>query len=43
MIKAELDFVNDLVRRVTEDGWGPVDMWRELQAAMEKQHRTGEG
>jgi len=38
LIKAELDFVNDLVRRITEDGWGPVGMWREIQASMERQH-----
>jgi DNA-binding PadR family transcriptional regulator len=43
MIKAELNFVNDLVRRITEEGWGPADLWREIQAATEKQHRTGEG
>jgi DNA-binding PadR family transcriptional regulator len=29
--KAELAFVNDLIRRITEEGWGPVDLWRELQ------------
>ena len=32
LIKAELVFVNELVRRITEEGWGPVDLWRELQA-----------
>jgi DNA-binding PadR family transcriptional regulator len=42
MIKAELDFVNDLVRRIAEEGWGPVGMWRELQASMARQHRPGE-
>jgi DNA-binding PadR family transcriptional regulator len=42
MIKAELDFVNELVRRITEEGWGPVGMWREIQAAMESQHRPAE-
>jgi DNA-binding PadR family transcriptional regulator len=42
MIKAELAFVNDLVRRVTEEGWGPVGMWREIQATMESQHRPAE-
>ena len=25
LLKAELDFVNDLVRRVTEEGWGPIE------------------
>lgn len=42
MIKAELDFVNELVRRITEEGWGPVGMWREIQAHMESQHRPAE-
>jgi DNA-binding PadR family transcriptional regulator len=42
MITAELAFVNDLVRRITEEGWGPVGMWREIQAYMESQHRTME-
>ncbi len=40
LIKAELDFVRDLVRRITEDGWGPVGVWREIQASMERQHRS---
>jgi DNA-binding PadR family transcriptional regulator len=43
MIKAELEFVNDLVRRITEEDWGPVGMWREIQAHMESQHRPAEG
>ena len=29
LVKAELAFVNELVRRIVEEGWGPVDMWRE--------------
>ena len=36
VLKAELDFINDLVRRVTEDGWGPVGMWQGLQAECER-------
>lgn len=36
LLKAELDFVNDLVRRVTEEGWGPIEMWRGLQAECER-------
>ncbi len=36
--KAELAFVNELVRRITEEGWGPVDLWRDIQAAAAKQH-----
>lgn len=38
LLKAELDFVDDLVRRVTEEGWGPVEMWRGLQAECERNH-----
>jgi DNA-binding PadR family transcriptional regulator len=41
LIKAELDFVNELVRRITEDGWGPVELWREIHASLEKRHRGG--
>ena len=39
LIKAELEFVNELVRRITEDGWGPVKLWRDIQASLERQHR----
>lgn len=35
LLKAELDFVNELVRRITEDAWGPVGFWRDLQAECE--------
>jgi DNA-binding PadR family transcriptional regulator len=38
LIKAEHAFVNELVRRIVEDGWGPVDMWRDIQAACARQH-----
>ena len=38
LLKAELAFVNRLVRRITEEGWGPVELWRELQAACARQH-----
>jgi DNA-binding PadR family transcriptional regulator len=37
LIKAELAFVNDLVRRITQDGWGPVGLWREMQAHCERE------
>jgi hypothetical protein len=40
LLKAELAFVTELVRRITEDGWGPLDMWRELQAAAARQHQA---
>ena len=38
LIKAELAFVNELVRRIVEEGWGPVDLWRNLQAVCAHQH-----
>ena len=46
LVRAELAFVNELVRRITEEGWGPLDLWRELQADCARQHdanarRTG--
>jgi DNA-binding PadR family transcriptional regulator len=40
LIRAELAFVTELVRRITEDNWGPVDLWRDLQAASASQHET---
>jgi DNA-binding PadR family transcriptional regulator len=41
LIKAEHAFVVELVRRITEEGWGPVDLWRELQTACARQHEVG--
>jgi hypothetical protein len=38
LLKSELAFVNELVRRISEDGWGPLDLWRDLQAACARQH-----
>jgi DNA-binding PadR family transcriptional regulator len=40
LIKAELVFVNELVRRIVSDRWGPLDLWRDLQAAAAKQHES---
>jgi DNA-binding PadR family transcriptional regulator len=40
LIKAELAFVNELVRRIAADRWGPLDLWRNLQAAAAKQHES---
>jgi DNA-binding PadR family transcriptional regulator len=40
LIRAELAFVNELVRRITEEGWGPVELWRELQAVCARQHEA---
>jgi len=38
MVRAELAFVNELVRRITEEGFGPVEMWRDIQRACAQQH-----
>ena len=38
LMRAELAFVNELVRRITEEGSGPVELWRELQAACARRH-----
>jgi DNA-binding PadR family transcriptional regulator len=38
LIKAELAFVTELVRRIVEDGWGPLELWRDIQAAAARQH-----
>src|SRR5436190_8287858 len=40
LVKAELAFVNELVRRITEEGWGPLELWRELQSACARQHEA---
>lgn len=36
LLKAEIDFVDNLVRRITEEGWGPVDLWQGVQALCEQ-------
>ena len=36
----ELAFVTELVRRIVEDGWGPVELWRGVQAAAAQQHES---
>jgi hypothetical protein len=33
LLRAEVCFVNELVRRISEEGWGPLELWRELHAA----------
>jgi DNA-binding PadR family transcriptional regulator len=40
LLKAEQTFVNELVRRIVEEGWGPVELWRDVQAAAARQHET---
>jgi DNA-binding PadR family transcriptional regulator len=42
MVRAEFTFVNELVRRITEEGWGPVDVWRDIQSKCANQHETRE-
>lgn len=44
LLKAEIDFVNDLVRRITKEGWGPFDLWQGVQALCEQGYqRENEG
>jgi hypothetical protein len=43
LLSAELDFVNDLVRRITEEGWGPVELWRDMQAKCENDYQERAG
>ncbi len=40
LLKAEHVFVSDLVRRIVEEGWGPVELWRNAQAAAARQQET---
>jgi DNA-binding PadR family transcriptional regulator len=42
LVKAELAFVEELIRRIIEDGWGPLDLWRELQADCVRRHQANE-
>jgi DNA-binding PadR family transcriptional regulator len=39
LVKAELDFVTELVRRITEQGWGPTSLWRDMQASCEREYQ----
>ena len=39
LVKAELAFVQELVRRIAEEGWGPLGMWRDMQANLERARR----
>jgi len=39
LLKAELDFIDDLVRNITEQGWGPVELWRDMQACCEREYQ----
>jgi DNA-binding PadR family transcriptional regulator len=40
MVRAELEFVNDLVRRIVDEGFGPVALWRDIQRACAQQHES---
>jgi DNA-binding PadR family transcriptional regulator len=42
LTKAELAFVDELIRRITEEGWGPLELWRELQADCARRHEANE-
>ena len=42
MVRAEQTFVTELIRRFVDDGWGPVELWRDMQAACAAQHDTSE-
>jgi len=42
MLRAEHAFVAELIRRIVEEKWGPVDLWRDIQAAAAKQHDKNE-
>jgi hypothetical protein len=39
LVKAELDFVTELVCRITEQGLGPASLWRDMQASCERVYR----
>jgi DNA-binding PadR family transcriptional regulator len=39
--KAELEFISDLVCRIEQEGWGPVDLWRNANAEFARQHAAG--
>jgi DNA-binding PadR family transcriptional regulator len=39
LLKAEFEFVGALVRNITEHGWGPVELWRSMQATCEREYR----
>ena len=38
-VKAELDFVTELVRRITEQSLGPASLWRDVQASCERAYQ----
>ena len=38
LVKAELDFVTELVRCITGEG-GPASLWRDMQASCERAYR----
>ena len=39
LLNAELAWTNDIVRRIDEEGWGPVAFWRGMQAQCEDGYR----
>ncbi|HLH89249.1 MAG TPA: PadR family transcriptional regulator [Xanthobacteraceae bacterium] len=42
MLKAEQAFVAELIRRIVDEGWGPLDLWRAVQADAARQHEKNE-
>ena len=38
LLNAEHAFVSELIRRIVDEGWGPVDLWRDIQAAAARQY-----
>jgi len=40
MVRAEHAFVTELVRRISEEGWGPVEVWRNIQAGCASRHEA---
>ena len=39
MVRAEFAFVTELVRRIDEEGFGPIEMWRGIQRAVRNNTR----
>jgi DNA-binding PadR family transcriptional regulator len=38
MLKAEITFIKRLARRIVDEGWGPIELWREMQEVYTRQH-----
>ena len=42
LLKAEQAFVAELIRRIVDEGWGPLDLWRAVQADAARQHEKSD-